>query len=110
MCYKPLEQRACYLRRMEPWDLQMALNTSEHSVSSCCSTPGTAGGWIGLCTGSLTVVPVWICKGDSPAPRSSASPGEQPLFWGIHCSQEQTVPQAGLSASCEQQLLALSMP
>uniref|UniRef100_A0A8C3NEV9 BRICHOS domain-containing protein n=1 Tax=Geospiza parvula TaxID=87175 RepID=A0A8C3NEV9_GEOPR len=31
VCYKPLEQRACYLRRMEPWDLQMALNTSEHS-------------------------------------------------------------------------------
>lgn len=48
----------------------MALNTSEHSVSGCCSTPGTAGGWIGLCTGSLSVVPVWICRGDSPAPRS----------------------------------------
>ncbi|KAM7007569.1 BRICHOS domain-containing protein 5 [Passerculus sandwichensis] len=32
VCYKPLEQRACYLRRMEPWDLQMALNTSEHSA------------------------------------------------------------------------------
>ncbi|XP_015497889.1 BRICHOS domain-containing protein 5 [Parus major] len=30
VCYKPLEQRACYLRRMEPWDLQTALNTSEH--------------------------------------------------------------------------------
>ncbi|NXO68890.1 BRID5 protein, partial [Phainopepla nitens] len=32
VCYKPLGQRACYLRRMEPWDLQMALNTSEHSA------------------------------------------------------------------------------
>ncbi|XP_038007082.1 BRICHOS domain-containing protein 5 [Motacilla alba alba] len=32
VCYKPREQRACYLRRMEPWDLQMALNTSEHSA------------------------------------------------------------------------------
>ncbi|XP_018771297.3 BRICHOS domain-containing protein 5, partial [Serinus canaria] len=32
VCYKPLEQRACYLRRMEPWDLQTALNTSEHSA------------------------------------------------------------------------------
>ncbi|NWX61058.1 BRID5 protein, partial [Promerops cafer] len=35
VCYKPLEQRACYLRRMDPWDLQtlqMALNTSEHSA------------------------------------------------------------------------------
>uniref|UniRef100_A0A8C5UGE0 BRICHOS domain containing 5 n=1 Tax=Malurus cyaneus samueli TaxID=2593467 RepID=A0A8C5UGE0_9PASS len=35
VCYKPLEQRACYLRRMDPWDLQtlqMALNTSEHST------------------------------------------------------------------------------
>ncbi|XP_041346328.1 BRICHOS domain-containing protein 5 isoform X2 [Pyrgilauda ruficollis] len=35
VCYKPLEQRACYLRRMDPWDLQtlqMDLNTSEHSA------------------------------------------------------------------------------
>ncbi|NWT31342.1 BRID5 protein, partial [Cardinalis cardinalis] len=32
VCYKPLGRRACYLRRMEPWDLQMALNTSEHSA------------------------------------------------------------------------------
>ncbi|NXP67960.1 BRID5 protein, partial [Chloropsis cyanopogon] len=32
VCYKPLERRACYLRRMDPWDLQMALNTSEHSA------------------------------------------------------------------------------
>ncbi|XP_064246342.1 BRICHOS domain-containing protein 5 isoform X1 [Passer domesticus] len=35
VCYKPLQQRACYLRRMEPWDLQTlqtALNTSEHSA------------------------------------------------------------------------------
>ncbi|XP_062359839.1 BRICHOS domain-containing protein 5 [Cinclus cinclus] len=33
VCYKPLEQRACYLRRMDPWDLQtlqLPLNTSEH--------------------------------------------------------------------------------
>ncbi|TRZ21152.1 hypothetical protein HGM15179_005913 [Zosterops borbonicus] len=22
VCYKPLQQRACYLRRMDPWDLQ----------------------------------------------------------------------------------------
>ncbi|KAJ7417151.1 BRICHOS domain containing 5 [Willisornis vidua] len=29
VCYKPLEQSTCYLRRMEPWDLQTALNTSE---------------------------------------------------------------------------------
>lgn len=57
MCYKPLEQRACYLRRMDPWDLQTALNTSEHSVSSCCSIPGIAGGWTELCTGLLSVVP-----------------------------------------------------
>ncbi|NXA63663.1 BRID5 protein, partial [Mohoua ochrocephala] len=35
VCYKPLEQRTCYLRRMDPWDLQTlqtALNTSEHSA------------------------------------------------------------------------------
>lgn len=60
MCYKPLQQRACYLRRMDPWDLQtlqMALNTSEHSVSSCCSIPGMSGGWIELCTGWLNVLP-----------------------------------------------------
>uniref|UniRef100_A0A8D2PF61 BRICHOS domain containing 5 n=1 Tax=Zosterops lateralis melanops TaxID=1220523 RepID=A0A8D2PF61_ZOSLA len=53
-------QRACYLRRMDPWDLQtlqMALNTSKHSVSSCCSIPGMSGGWIELCTGSLNVLP-----------------------------------------------------
>lgn len=101
VCYKPLEQRACYLRRMEPWDLQTALNTSEHSVSSCCSIPGTAGGWTELCTGSLSVVPVWLCRGDSP------SLGEQwqPLLTGA-----ELCPQAGLSASSEQQLLAVSMP
>ncbi|NWI89682.1 BRID5 protein, partial [Pitta sordida] len=32
VCYKPVEQSMCYLRRMEPWDLQTlqeALNTSE---------------------------------------------------------------------------------
>ncbi|KAM7038891.1 LOW QUALITY PROTEIN: BRICHOS domain-containing protein 5, partial [Acridotheres tristis] len=60
VCYKPLEQRACYLRRMDPWDvqtLQTPLNSSEHTVSSCCSTPGTAGAWIELCTGSLNVLP-----------------------------------------------------
>ncbi|NXF40928.1 BRID5 protein, partial [Nyctibius bracteatus] len=35
VCYKPAEQRACYLRRMDAWDLQAlqtALNTSEHSA------------------------------------------------------------------------------
>ncbi|NXU68002.1 BRID5 protein, partial [Horornis vulcanius] len=35
VCYKALGRRACYLRRMEPWDLQslqMALNTSGHSA------------------------------------------------------------------------------
>ncbi|NXW67237.1 BRID5 protein, partial [Hirundo rustica] len=35
VCYKALERRACYLRRMEPWDLQTlqtALNASEHSA------------------------------------------------------------------------------
>ncbi|NWH91142.1 BRID5 protein, partial [Aegithalos caudatus] len=35
VCYKALQQPACYLRRMDPWDLQtlqMALNTSEHSA------------------------------------------------------------------------------
>lgn len=60
VCYKPLEQRACYLRRMEPWDLQTLqtpLNSSEHSVSSCCSSPGIAGAWIELHTGSLNVLP-----------------------------------------------------
>ncbi|XP_009075084.1 PREDICTED: BRICHOS domain-containing protein 5 [Acanthisitta chloris] len=33
VCYKPVEQHTCYLRRMDTWDLQtlqMALNTSEH--------------------------------------------------------------------------------
>lgn len=62
VCYKPLEQRACYLRRMDPWDLQTlqtALNTSEHSVSSCCSIPRTPGAWIELCTGSLSALP-WV--------------------------------------------------
>uniref|UniRef100_A0A8C5IL16 BRICHOS domain-containing protein n=1 Tax=Junco hyemalis TaxID=40217 RepID=A0A8C5IL16_JUNHY len=39
VCYKPLEQRACYLRRMEPWDLQMALNTSEHSLPGDSAGP-----------------------------------------------------------------------
>ncbi|KFW71316.1 BRICHOS domain-containing protein 5, partial [Pygoscelis adeliae] len=32
VCYKPVEQRACYLRRMDAWDLQTlqtSLNTSE---------------------------------------------------------------------------------
>ncbi|NXP54502.1 BRID5 protein, partial [Heliornis fulica] len=32
VCYKPMEQRVCYLRRMDAWDrqtLQMTLNTSE---------------------------------------------------------------------------------
>ncbi|NWU09199.1 BRID5 protein, partial [Cephalopterus ornatus] len=32
VCYKPVEQRTCYLRRMDPWDLQTlqaALNVSE---------------------------------------------------------------------------------
>ncbi|NXK91942.1 BRID5 protein, partial [Formicarius rufipectus] len=32
VCYRPVEQSGCYLRRMEPWDLQTlqaALNTSE---------------------------------------------------------------------------------
>ncbi|NWR87915.1 BRID5 protein, partial [Furnarius figulus] len=32
VCYKPVEQNKCYLRRMDPWDLQTlqaALNTSE---------------------------------------------------------------------------------
>ncbi|XP_026715132.1 BRICHOS domain-containing protein 5 isoform X2 [Athene cunicularia] len=32
VCYKPMEQRACYLRRMDHWDLQTlqtSLNTSE---------------------------------------------------------------------------------
>lgn len=60
MCYKPLEQRACYVRRMDPWDLQTLqtpLNSSEHSVSSCCSVPGIAGGWIELHTGLLNVLP-----------------------------------------------------
>ncbi|XP_062444023.1 BRICHOS domain-containing protein 5 isoform X1 [Rhea pennata] len=35
VCYKPAEQRACYLRRMDSWDLQnlrMALNASEQGV------------------------------------------------------------------------------
>ncbi|NXS25838.1 BRID5 protein, partial [Pomatostomus ruficeps] len=35
VCYKPLGQRACYLRRMDPWDLQTlqpAPNTSGHSA------------------------------------------------------------------------------
>ncbi|KAI1233615.1 BRICHOS domain-containing protein 5, partial [Lamprotornis superbus] len=35
VCYKPLEQRACYLRRMDPWDLQTLqtpLNSSEHTL------------------------------------------------------------------------------
>ncbi|NXY25468.1 BRID5 protein, partial [Atrichornis clamosus] len=35
VCYKPVEQRTCYLRRMDPWDLQTlqtALNTSEQSA------------------------------------------------------------------------------
>ncbi|KFP80614.1 BRICHOS domain-containing protein 5, partial [Apaloderma vittatum] len=35
VCYKPAEQRACYLRRMDAWDvqtLQMSLNTSEQSA------------------------------------------------------------------------------
>ncbi|NWS77799.1 BRID5 protein, partial [Crotophaga sulcirostris] len=35
VCYKPTEQRACYLRRMDAWDLQTLqapLNASEHRV------------------------------------------------------------------------------
>ncbi|NXO41877.1 BRID5 protein, partial [Locustella ochotensis] len=35
VCYKALQRRACYLRRMEPrdlQDLQTALNTSEHGA------------------------------------------------------------------------------
>uniref|UniRef100_A0A8C5INF0 Uncharacterized protein n=1 Tax=Junco hyemalis TaxID=40217 RepID=A0A8C5INF0_JUNHY len=78
---------ACYLRRMEPWDLQMALNTSEHSVSSCCSTPGTAGGGLGF--------PFAQLPGDSAGPKhpwgpqhcshccpcSLAGPGRQRLIY-----------------------------
>lgn len=86
VCYKPLQQRACYLRRMDPWDLQtlqMALNTSEHSVSSCCSIPGMSGGWTELCTGSLNVLlcgfagvtlPQSIQGRALPAGQSSGSP------------------------------------
>ncbi|NXX56909.1 BRID5 protein, partial [Scopus umbretta] len=35
VCYKPVERRACYLRRMDAWDLQTLrtpLNTSEQRV------------------------------------------------------------------------------
>uniref|UniRef100_A0A8D0FTW4 BRICHOS domain containing 5 n=1 Tax=Strix occidentalis caurina TaxID=311401 RepID=A0A8D0FTW4_STROC len=37
VCYKPVEQRACYLRRMDHWDLQTlqtSLNTSEQRQPS----------------------------------------------------------------------------
>ncbi|PKU35519.1 brichos domain-containing protein 5 [Limosa lapponica baueri] len=37
VCYKPVEQHVCYLRRMDTWDLQTlqtSLNTSEQTVSS----------------------------------------------------------------------------
>ena len=48
VCYKPVEQRACYLRRMDAWDLQTlqtSLNASEQRVSSCCSrSPGRLSG------------------------------------------------------------------
>lgn len=39
VCYKPMEQRVCYLKRMDSWDLkalQTPLNTSEQRVSSGC--------------------------------------------------------------------------
>ncbi|KFU93352.1 BRICHOS domain-containing protein C16orf79, partial [Chaetura pelagica] len=36
VCYKPVEQHTCYLRRMDTWDLQalqMSLNTSEQQAN-----------------------------------------------------------------------------
>lgn len=78
VCYKPLEQRACYLRRMDPWDLQtlqMALNTSEHSVSSCCSIPGMSGGCIELCI--CYPFPQWLLEARGSSPYSQSSVGTQ---------------------------------
>ncbi|XP_075021669.1 BRICHOS domain-containing protein 5 isoform X3 [Calonectris borealis] len=50
VCYKPVEQHACYLRRMDAWDLQTLqtpLNTSEQRVSSCCGcSPGRLSGGV----------------------------------------------------------------